>query len=926
MAKLLVKRPDGRFAYIPQESWVDAKARGYRLATNPEARAVEDRQKYDDSEGTAFAAGVGRGLTFGLSDVALTESGLVKPETLRGLEEYNPGSSIAGELGGIAGSLLMPGLGQLGAAGRVGQAGRIGLQGARAITAAPRAVARLGSFAERALARGLEPAATTAGKILQRAGVRATGGAVEGAVYGTGHFISRQALEDESSLTGESLLASVGLGMVLGGAAGGLLGAGEVAVPKALSSGLEASRAVVDRAKNSISPSLRNRAASMYSGLVEMRTGIPKSTVRELLNETSVAEPMLKKLLPNVPKKQLAHIQKNIAFLSQDAVDDLAVGFAGRVSKQTKLARELESELYIARKADMEMHLMDVPPEKALTSLQHLEQRIAQTIMLFERSPEQFSHAATKKRLMKFYDAFVRERSKLYSVPKDSKPVYVAEYAMIGNTPTKGTGVRTVDVFYFIEHHRKLLDDMSKYGFDVAKADLRSFRAVAELRNDFRSIMTSEPIFGGFAARLAGINSAVNTYKTALANLEKTFGNKVLSRTGRKQVVISPQKLNTFLKQTGTPAAEIKTAQLREFLEAVDGLAEQVTKVQSSSPVVVSGAKELFDALTAEQKAAIELIERFNLFKGVRTRAREGLGLFELGTGLGTYAGAGSIPGALVAGKIAQIGRDPAGDILLLTKLGMARKHVQDRVGRAVRKFLEVKVPVVKEIPAKQLSTVAALEGVRLLSPKRKGEEPYDRLRRDLLKLEPVGIENQLAESIGGLGRDLPNTHGALTQQAHQTISFLQERLPTNIPRKEAFGLPSERPNAQARRKYERYLLGALQPMTILKNLETGRISREEVEVLQVLYPSLYAELQKKVQELLSKGKGIGTYSQRAKAARLFGLPTPGLSTYQNLHRELAAEDQSAPTRGRPKKITAKQAREFEEAHLTQAERIEYDK
>ena len=49
--------------------------------------------------------------------MGLTATGLVKPETLKGLKEYNPGATFLGEVGGIGGSLALGPFTPVGAVG-----------------------------------------------------------------------------------------------------------------------------------------------------------------------------------------------------------------------------------------------------------------------------------------------------------------------------------------------------------------------------------------------------------------------------------------------------------------------------------------------------------------------------------------------------------------------------------------------------------------------------------------------------------------------------------------------------------------------------------------------------------------------------------------------------------------------------------------
>jgi len=97
---------------LPANQLGDAQKQGYRFASPEEVKDYFDAEKYGSgvvNPLAAAAAGAARGLSFGLSDVALTQSGLVEPETLKGLEKCGPAGGVAGEVGAIAGTMLVPG-------------------------------------------------------------------------------------------------------------------------------------------------------------------------------------------------------------------------------------------------------------------------------------------------------------------------------------------------------------------------------------------------------------------------------------------------------------------------------------------------------------------------------------------------------------------------------------------------------------------------------------------------------------------------------------------------------------------------------------------------------------------------------------------------------------------------------------------------
>lgn len=201
---------------IPAEQLADAQKQGYRLASQQEVKEHFAQEKFGTgvvNPLAAAAAGAARGLSFGLSDIALTKSGLVEPETLKGLEKYQPAASLAGEVGGVAGSLLVP-VGP--AVGAVGKAAQVA-------TAPVRGVSKAAQAAGKAAVEVLPEATTAMGRIARGGAEMAIGGAAEGALYGAGRALTEHAFGDPADL-GEAVLAHAGITALLGGTLGGALG------------------------------------------------------------------------------------------------------------------------------------------------------------------------------------------------------------------------------------------------------------------------------------------------------------------------------------------------------------------------------------------------------------------------------------------------------------------------------------------------------------------------------------------------------------------------------------------------------------------------------------------------------------------------------------------------------------------------------
>lgn len=247
-----VLNPDQELVSIPKSQLREAINLGYSVAIPEDIKAYKEKVEFD-KPGTAALAGAARAATFGLSDQALTKSGLVEPQTLEKLKEYNPTASTLGEVGGVGASLLIPGT----------------------------PVARLAQASERIAAR----VAPEAANIATRAAAQGLGSAVEGAAYGLGQTVSEEALGDPN-LNAQKVISNVGMGALLGGALGGAFKAGEVAVPAAVEGAKNALLKVDDFLKGDVGVGPLGRGYAKISSFV---SGKSEETILDAIRKRALS-------------------------------------------------------------------------------------------------------------------------------------------------------------------------------------------------------------------------------------------------------------------------------------------------------------------------------------------------------------------------------------------------------------------------------------------------------------------------------------------------------------------------------------------------------------------------------------------------------------------------------------------------------------
>ena len=236
-----VVSPDGEAGYIDPENAAEAFKAGYRF--DPAAvQTAEEEVEYGTPTQQAIAGieGVASGLTFGASRLAQKELLGTSAADMAARARVNPGISIGGEVGGaVLPTILSFGTTAPASATALTIRGASLLgRGLKAAGAPVRAVSRAGLGVERAAARVLPKGETALGQAFSKAAARTAGTAAEGTAYAAGSLVNEAAMHEDGNapLTAEHAMAVLGLGTVLGGAAGGLsslLGSSVVAaVPK----------------------------------------------------------------------------------------------------------------------------------------------------------------------------------------------------------------------------------------------------------------------------------------------------------------------------------------------------------------------------------------------------------------------------------------------------------------------------------------------------------------------------------------------------------------------------------------------------------------------------------------------------------------------------------------------------------------------
>lgn len=193
-----VAEPSGRRGTVPLADLQKAAAAGMTFLPGGAVEEERLQEEYGKQYLKGNAEALARGLTVGISDELLTQTGAVTPEALRERRERVPGTTIS-ELAGAIAPTLIPGVGEATVSGQV---------------------AKLGAAAGKKLATGATGRAVVSG-------------AVEGGLYGLGGLLTEHSAGN-TELSAEKAVAAMGTGALFGAGTGYVISKGGQKLARAL--------------------------------------------------------------------------------------------------------------------------------------------------------------------------------------------------------------------------------------------------------------------------------------------------------------------------------------------------------------------------------------------------------------------------------------------------------------------------------------------------------------------------------------------------------------------------------------------------------------------------------------------------------------------------------------------------------------------
>lgn len=865
---VVVKNKQGVLFDIPAENIKKATAEGYSIATTQDLEKEAMEKEYGGVTGGIAAAGLGAlsSGTFGLGTQALTQSGIVSPETIKAYKEVNPVSYLTGEVGGIVGSsLLAPEFAPV----RLAEAARVGLT-AKTLSALPEAT-------------------SLAGKLATRGAAGAVGGAAEGALYGAGQLVNEHALGDPD-LNSEKISSTLGRSAVAGGLIGTILGPIEIALAK--------------------------KGSKYLSETLEDMPIDNAGTMDAALNSSVLTPDQKKGIVAGIKQKKVN--AKEI----MDAGTDLGAEVLDGATSASKFVQEGESVLLQSRTP------IGIARQQVLQKAEETVEGAVKNIVTGKSGlTEVGTGDAIKQSIMNRVETVrkpiedmyntLRESTEFIPVSDKAKQVIAANLRKETQKFTVGIEKKIGDAILSNLDNLKTVDDLKRFNtalykeFPMNKSDVAKFaEKITNLEE--ASVLRAAEAFAKEAkdpSAKAAILELIDLRKnanTAYKSLMEEVG-ELSSSLGRKRVkgpgdfidFVDELDAETVSKKLFTKG---KSAALERFSKNFPEEAKLLfdlektkilNKAMSGEKFRITSAIKQVEDLSPEVRKIMfspDELKKLNSAKvwhnahkdlprlsgpsgtpgGLEFRNYLG-DAFSVGKDIATGAAIGGATagpvGAVIGGLAGAVGtqKNLIRDIGIQKMLSAAVREGDHSTDLLIQKLSTIEKiihrtnaqvkTVASGIVRVNARTVDVLPGIgTVLMNKEDKDKKFKKIEKEMD--ETNNMETYLEKvdkSTASLYSAAPALSTSLQMSMARSTSFLKEKLPK--PQKLAALSPEIKPSDAEINKFFRYYDIVENPILVLKQVHAGVLTPEAMETMETVYPAFLQEMRQVLMEKISGTK-----------------------------------------------------------------------
>lgn len=357
------------------------------------------------------------------------------------------------------------------------------------------------------------------------------------------------------------------------------------------------------------------------------------------------------------------------------------------------------------------------------------------------------------------------------------------------------------------------------------------------------------------------------------------------------------------------PAPGAKVNPIQEALRTMRGVVEDELEKSIDKAGVDLGGDALkeykalklsFRRVTTAADMAEDAVTRTakNQTASVSEKMISGLGVVHgLATG-NPLAVAGGLAAATahhaIAARGASTGAVALNKLSTLTAIRKTVESIDSRSEKAISGFLEGKSP---EFEAKVFKSAKARD------------EAFDTAARrvKIAASDPVKAADSVLGALGGATVHADKIADSAMQTAARGAAYLSARVPGTPPTKTItpqFEHPEPTPDEKM--KFLRSVRAVDDPLSVLDDMQRGRLTREGVDALKNVYPKLYEKLQEEAITRCADAKKKLSYDQKIQLGMLLEVPTDATLDPGFIARMQALYDQPEQQQHVPKRPLAK--------------------
>lgn len=357
----------------------------------------------------------------------------------------------------------------------------------------------------------------------------------------------------------------------------------------------------------------------------------------------------------------------------------------------------------------------------------------------------------------------------------------------------------------------------------------------------------------------------------------------MIKRNEGTEAIVSPKKLNEFRKNVDNlikfekdPGKRTLNDDMLSFVRRdiqnfiTTKLAPKFSKV---APELGGVAEQLVNANKNFRMAATvaPLVGK----RVDKEAAQKLVGLPEvIGAAVGTAGGGplGLLTGA-VAGKASRSLNDLSNVVGLLTT-EQAVKNVGQKLNK-ISNIINKKTSFI----GSQIEEKGVPAMLRIIGPEHKNEPKAKQLKLFTETMSDFtsnveAMSQNLADFTDPISQGgAPNIAETLQTKLVDTIQYIDEITPKSRRFENPIIAPREwQPSDTEMGKFQRQLEVVMDPMTVVRDLENGSLTRDQIEALDRIYPKIAQDLRRRVFETLAENPRNLTYNERIKLSLLMGI------------------------------------------------------